>query len=316
VIEQGKSRMTEQTESLQSVLVFDGQDDSINLGKKPEFKIEKEITLEAWVYCQNQRRRTGIISNVFDTTAKESGYGLLLDGKSGIFFALKTASQGIYYVSSKVDSLKLNQWHHLAGTYDGKQIKVYIDGVEKATKAASNSLINYEPENDLYIGTYKDNNETYPFQGKIAEVRIWKVARTQKEIQNNLYQRLRGNEPGLIGYWPLNEGSNNITHDRTTNANHGTINSANWEQSQVPFANPQSHDLIVAKTVTTEKETTLELNPVEQKLTQNPEQAKEIEKHLLATGLEDYGFWWQEMLKAQAQKTEPDKPFRRGRIWA
>jgi hypothetical protein len=66
--------MTEPTKSLQSVLVFDGQDDCVNLGKKPEFKIEKEITLEAWIYCQNQRRRTGIVSNVFDTTATESGY--------------------------------------------------------------------------------------------------------------------------------------------------------------------------------------------------------------------------------------------------
>ncbi|MFN6515987.1 MAG: LamG-like jellyroll fold domain-containing protein [Nostoc sp. CreGUA01] len=300
--------MTEQTKSLQSVLVFDGQDDSINLGNKLEFKIEKQITLEAWVYCQNQRRRTGIVSNVFDTAAQESGYGLLLDGKSGIFFALKTASQGIHYLSSKVDSLKLNQWHHLAGTYDGKQIKVYIDGVEKATKTASNSPINYEPENDLFIGTYKDNNETYPFQGKITEVRIWKVARTQQEIQNNLYQRLGGNEPGLVGYWPLNEGSNNIAHDGTTNANHGTINGAKWKQSQVPFTSPQSHELLVAKTITKENETTSELREAEQK-------TKEIEKHLLATGLEDYGFWWQEMLKAQAEKTEPDKPFRRGRIW-
>ncbi|MBL1201207.1 MAG: cyanobactin biosynthesis PatC/TenC/TruC family protein [Nostoc sp. GBBB01] len=308
--------MNKQPESLQSVLVFDGQDDSINLGKKPEFKIEKEITLEAWVYCQNQRRRTGIISNIFDTSDKESGYGLLLDGKSGVFFALKTTSQKIHYLSSKADSLKLNQWHHLAGTYDGKQIKVYIDGVEKATKAIANSAINYEPENDLFIGTYKDNNETYPFQGKIAEVRIWKVALTKQQIQNNLYQRLAGNEPGLIGYWALNEGSKNVAYDGTTNANHGNINGANWEQSQVPFTNFQSQELVVAKTLTTEKETTLEVKPVEQKLTQNPEKAKEIEKHLLATGLEDYGFWWQEMLKAQAQKTEPDKPFRRGRIWA
>jgi len=193
---------------------------------------------------------------------------------------------------------------------------VYIDGVEKATKAIANSAINYEPENDLFIGTYKDNNETYPFQGKIAEVRIWKVARTEQQIQNNLYQRLAGNEPGLIGYWALNEGSKNVAHDGTNNANHGNINGANWEQSQVPFTNFQSQELVVAKTLTTEKETTLEVKPVEQKLTQNPEKAKEIEKHLLATGLEDYGFWWQEMLKAQAQKTEPDKPFRRGRIWA
>ncbi|MGH7999273.1 MAG: cyanobactin biosynthesis PatC/TenC/TruC family protein [Brasilonema sp.] len=37
---------------------------------------------------------------------------------------------------------------------------------------------------------------------------------------------------------------------------------------------------------------------------------------MLATGLEDYGFWWQEMLKAQKASEKEQKPFRRGRIWS
>lgn len=43
---------------------------------------------------------------------------------------------------------------------------------------------------------------------------------------------------------------------------------------------------------------------------------EEIKSHLLATGLEDYGFWWQEMAKKKAVQSEPDKPFRWGRIWS
>jgi cyanobactin cluster PatC/TenC/TruC protein len=46
-----------------------------------------------------------------------------------------------------------------------------------------------------------------------------------------------------------------------------------------------------------------------------PQQSQEIERKLLSTGLEDYGFWSQEMARQKAQQTEPDKPFRRGRIW-
>jgi cyanobactin cluster PatC/TenC/TruC protein len=312
----------DQTKPLQSVLIFDRQDDFINLGNKPEFKIEKDITLEVWVYCQNQRRRTGIISNVFDTTTIESGYGLLLDGKSSIFFALKTISHKIQYLSSKVDTLKLNQWHHVAGTHDGQIMKVYIDGIEKATKAISDSKIDYEPENDLLIGTYKDNNETYPFKGKIAEVRIWKVARTQQEIQKNMHQLLVGNELGLVGYWPLNEGSSNTAYDKTSNANHGIINGANWVQSEVPIIVPESNfELGVIKTMSKEKKIPLNLNQVEpnkieeQPPSVTPEKKEEIQKHLLATGLEDYGFWWQEMLKVQASSQKEQKPFRRGRIW-
>ncbi|MCM0590528.2 MAG: cyanobactin biosynthesis PatC/TenC/TruC family protein [Gloeotrichia echinulata IR180] len=46
------------------------------------------------------------------------------------------------------------------------------------------------------------------------------------------------------------------------------------------------------------------------------EKIEEIKSHLLATGLEDYGFWWQEIAKIKSQQTEQDKPFRRGRIWS
>ncbi|MEH1968748.1 cyanobactin biosynthesis PatC/TenC/TruC family protein [Nostoc sp.] len=41
-----------------------------------------------------------------------------------------------------------------------------------------------------------------------------------------------------------------------------------------------------------------------------------IKFRAIATGLEHYGFWWEQMAKDKAHQTEPDKPFRRGRIWA
>ena len=231
-------KMTKPTESLQPVLVFNGQNDSVNLGKKPQFKIEKKITLEAWICVASQKRYAGIISKIYDTGSTESGYGLLLDGKSGIYFGLKVPSVGIQYLSSGANTIILNQWHHIAGTYDGQEMKLYVDGIEKAQGAYAGNNINYNPENDLLFGMFKDNNEVYAVAGKIAEIRLWKVVRTQQEIQNNLYQRLAGNESGLVGYWPLNEGSNNTTHDRTSNANHGVIHGAKWEQSQVPFTMP------------------------------------------------------------------------------
>ncbi len=104
-------------------------------------------------------------------------------------------------------------------------MKVYIDGVERATKAISDSSINYHPENDLLIGMYRDNNETYLFKGNLPEIRIWKVARTQPEIQQNRHHRLTGNESGLVGYWLLNEGSSNTTYDKTNQSCQSRYNS-------------------------------------------------------------------------------------------
>jgi hypothetical protein len=85
----------------------------------------------------------------------------------------------------------------------------------------------HSKKSSALIGAYKDNNETHPFDEKIAEVRLWKVARTQQEIQKNLHQPLVGNELGLVGYWPLNEGSSNTAYDKTSNAMIGIINGAN-----------------------------------------------------------------------------------------
>lgn len=43
---------------------------------------------------------------------------------------------------------------------------------------------------------------------------------------------------------------------------------------------------------------------------------EEAKQHLLATGLKDNGFWWQQMLKEQKASEKEQKLFRRGRIWS
>ena len=216
---------------LKTALKFDGVDDCVNLGKKPEFKVEKNLTLEAWVCVEQNKEWTGIISSVYDTGWIESGYGLLLNGNGGIYLGVTTSSsKRINYLRSEANSLPLNEWHHIAGTYDGQQMKIYIDGVEKAKQAISSPSISYDPENDLRIGMYKDNDETFAFKGKITEARIWNIARTQAEIQKDLNRRLVGNEAGLVGYWPLDEGSGNIAKDKTSRSNQGTIDGATWQQ--------------------------------------------------------------------------------------
>lgn len=79
-------------------------------------------------------------------------------------------------------------------------------------------------------------------------------------------------------------------------------------QSEVPLTSSESNlELGVTKTVTKEKKTTTNSSEVaqkkteEQKTSQNQQKTEEIKNHLLATGLEDYGFWWQEMAKKKSE---------------
>ncbi|MFN6531150.1 LamG-like jellyroll fold domain-containing protein [Nostoc sp. ChiSLP03a] len=210
-------------------LSFDGIDDLVDIGKKPEFKIEKTLTVEAWVYPEQQKQWAGIFGNIFDTGFTESGYGFCLDGASGVNFTCTPDKKGIQYLSSGTKTLTLSQWQHVTGTYNGQEMKVYVNGVLKATKAISANKINYNPENNLRIGVYQDDNEAYNFKGKIAEVRLWNCIRSEAEIKSCMYNSLKGNEPGLVGYWPLNEGSTTTVKDGTSLSNNGKITGAIWD---------------------------------------------------------------------------------------
>jgi hypothetical protein len=103
-------------------------------------------------------------------------------------------------------------WHHLAfaGNSESKDIQIFLDG-----KRQNN--INWEEKWDfnkyngnsnknLKIGIESIQDRKNPFSGYIAEVRLWKLARTEAQIRADSYRRLQGDEMGLIGYWRFEDG--------------------------------------------------------------------------------------------------------------
>ena len=71
-------------------------------------------------------------------------------------------------------------------------------------------------------------NDYRPLQGKIAEARVWRVARTQQEIWENMYRLpdyAAENYPDLIGYWKFDEGAGNTIHDYSMYGNDGQAQS-------------------------------------------------------------------------------------------
>ncbi|MDX1521900.1 MAG: LamG domain-containing protein, partial [Anaerolineae bacterium] len=53
----------------------------------------------------------------------------------------------------------------------------------------------------------------YQFQGALDELRLWKVARTRQQIQENMHIEVEADAAGLIGYWPLTAGEGNSVKD-------------------------------------------------------------------------------------------------------
>jgi hypothetical protein len=85
------------------------------------------------------------------------------------------------------------------------------------------------------LGAYQNQGAlNTPFNGQIAEVRIWKTARAQQQIQGGMYHPLTGNEVGLQAYWSLD----GTLKDQTGRGNDGSnIGSPQFAASTAPVAN-------------------------------------------------------------------------------
>ncbi len=104
------------------------------------------------------------------------------------------------------------QWHHVAHVFGGSQggQKLYVDGVLRASGAKTTS--DFTAQQWVYVGYSVDASAPY-FNGKIAEVRLWNVARSQAQIVSTMARRLQGNEAGLQGYYRFDEGSGGSSAD-------------------------------------------------------------------------------------------------------
>ena len=135
-------------------------------------------------------------------------------------------------------NLSAGQWYHVACTYDQatRTARIYLNGELTdeskdvgVTGSSEENRINLamrgmegatNSEYEFFIG--KSYNDYRPLQGKIAEARVWKCARTQEEIMMNM-QRIENpeQEPDLIGYWKFDEGEGNNIKDYSSVGNDG-----------------------------------------------------------------------------------------------
>ena len=99
------------------------------------------------------------------------------------------------YTQAKCDAPEAGEWHHYLGTYDGKEIKLYLDGKLVSTTKAPGRIT---PSDDpLCIGGLCDGQRA--LDGKMADIRFWKRALTPDEVKKAMAGEAV--ESGLVAQW-------------------------------------------------------------------------------------------------------------------
>ena len=181
-----------------------------------------QITIEGWFYPTQSFPKTALIGETFEGDGKIK-FALFSEDVGG---GVQNIRAGFYSPSTdwvQVTSsanFSFNQWTHIAATYDQTNVKIYVNGALTCTLANTNAL---PTGSERWLLGKKWDEPNY-FPGKMDEIRIWNVARTQTQIQNSMNSTISPTTSGLVGYYKMDEASGNSAADATGHGYTGTVN--------------------------------------------------------------------------------------------
>ncbi len=188
-------------------------------------------TIEAWVKI-NTNPSNGAIFFLGTDIAKQ-------------LFALRKIGTGTRY---RIDlgggvikdfnlSGTIGTWQHFAMTYNGSEVKVYLNGNE----VESLNVSDLNTTGNFYIGRYRNNaapdNRNWYLAGSYDNVRVWDVARAQGEIFANYCFRYECTiPPELIANYDMQDGSGLADHK----IGNCTISPLQYQRANVAFQTPMT----------------------------------------------------------------------------
>jgi len=203
-------------------LSFNGQGAYVDLGDPPALDFTGNVTVEAWIRTRN----TGGFHNIL-------AHGYTLSPPGELFFRVFAGNYQVgswngmdHSVVAPIPPEDAGQWVHLAGVYDGAQWRLYRNGKELASRPDPVGAL--PVQGPWAIGARGGGSERF-FDGDIAEMRLWKVARTPEQIQEDMRREPKDTAPGLVASWPMSEGRGSIAGDRSRQSQaHGVLRGPTW----------------------------------------------------------------------------------------
>jgi concanavalin A-like lectin/glucanase superfamily protein len=151
-------------------LSLNGSNQYLNVPNSSSLNITGSVTLEAWIKTNSNTTYQSIIERygAYPGT-NDGGYILRLFNTGKVQFAtLRNAGDADFLYGAT--TITTGVWHHVAGVFDGTQMRIYLDGVLDASKSSTFAPVT--GITDVRIGITGQNNTLFPFNGLIDEARI------------------------------------------------------------------------------------------------------------------------------------------------
>mgnify|MGYP003345286365 CR=1 FL=1 len=215
----------------------------VQLPSSTALDITDSITVEAWIYPTSfgtTSAQNSILCK-HGWSQGERGYVFRCGGAGILSFNIagldvNNINQGWQDVQSPANALILNTWQHVAASYDGDSLRLFVNGIQVAAQQFTGSIDQSNPYT-ARIGRLSDPGqaETRYFSGRIDEVRVWHRSLNSSDLLANYNHHITvANVTGLAGYWRFNEGAGTYTYDSSGNSLTGQLMSALFA-TQVPF---------------------------------------------------------------------------------
>ena len=193
-------------------VLFDGKDDMLvinsgNVAVKPS----QDFTLEFWFKTNDQTQDATLLCNgSADGADLDDNKGMLRVGFEKGQLMVRTAGNAERVAGTYNDK----NWHHFLLTVNriGGYAQVYMD--EKLVHYFDADKVGGFAGAQLYVGARRYDvasaevrqtlTDQY-FSGAIDEIRLWANSFTQSSVENNGNKLLKGNEMGLMAYYPFDE---------------------------------------------------------------------------------------------------------------